>query len=126
MVAIVNSHVTVVNAETGHYLNGLAGPTTACCRERMGTVLRKKGDGVEFARFFCFIIDEIETHTTKSTHGCGPAALHIICRGIERRNIFRDDTGGKRLVDHVAKRLLETVTPCFAWTLIRNRAGKET
>jgi len=40
--------------------------------------------------------------------------LHrIIRRGIERRNIFRDDTGGNRFVDRPAKRLLETVTPLF-------------
>ncbi|MBI4773865.1 MAG: transposase [Deltaproteobacteria bacterium] len=61
-----------------------------------------------------------------------PGALHhIICRGIERRNIFRDDTDRNRFVDRLAKLLLETATPCFAWALMPNhfhlllKTGKE-
>jgi len=51
-----------------------------------------------------------------------PGALHhIICRGLERRNIFRDDTDGNRFVGRLAKVLLETATPCFACALIPNR-----
>jgi len=50
-----------------------------------------------------------------------PGALHhIICRGIERRNIFRDDIDRNRFVDRLGKLLGETATPCFAWALIPN------
>jgi len=35
-----------------------------------------------------------------------PEALHhIVCRGIERRNIYRDDTDGIRFVDRLPKLL---------------------
>jgi len=87
----------------------------------------KKGDGVEFARFFVSSCMPCKPHATKSTHGCAPGALHrIICRGFEPRSIFRDDTGGKRFLDRLAKRLLDTVTPYFAWALIPDSGGKET
>lgn len=50
-----------------------------------------------------------------------PGCLHhIICRGIERRKIFRDDTDRNRFVDRLGKVLSGTVTPCFAWVLIPN------
>jgi len=41
-----------------------------------------------------------------------PEALHhIIRRGIERRNIFRDDTDRNRFVGRIAKLPAETATP---------------
>ena len=50
-----------------------------------------------------------------------PGALHhIICRGIERRRIFQDDTDRDNFVDRLGKILIETSTPCFAWALIPN------
>lgn len=50
-----------------------------------------------------------------------PGALHhIICRGIERRNIFRDDTDRDNFVLRLGKLLLCTSTRCFAWALIPN------
>ena len=50
-----------------------------------------------------------------------PGALHhIICRGIERRNIFRDDTDRDNFVLRLRKLLLCTSTRCFAWALIPN------
>jgi putative transposase len=50
-----------------------------------------------------------------------PGALqHIICRGIERRNIFRDDADREYFIDRLGDVLLETSTPCYAWSLMPN------
>lgn len=50
-----------------------------------------------------------------------PGAIHhIICRGIERRKIFQDDTDRDRFVSRLGSVLLKTATPCFAWALIPN------
>lgn len=50
-----------------------------------------------------------------------PGALHhIICRGIERKPIFRDDEDRDHLLERLGKILLETSTTCFAWALIPN------
>ncbi len=50
-----------------------------------------------------------------------PGALHhIIVRGIERRNIFEDDTDRFNFLDRLGKILSETDTKCFAWALIPN------
>ena len=50
-----------------------------------------------------------------------PGALHhIIVRGIERRNIFEDDTDRLNFLDRLGKILGETSTQCFAWALIPN------
>ena len=50
-----------------------------------------------------------------------PGALHhIICRGIERGKIFKDDIDRNNFVDRLSSILSETKTPCFAWALIPN------
>ena len=50
-----------------------------------------------------------------------PGALqHIICRGIERRNIFIDDRDKKGFLERLGRVLLETQTPCYAWALLNN------
>jgi putative transposase len=50
-----------------------------------------------------------------------PGALHhIICRGIERRPIFRDDKDRDDFVRRLSTLLLETNTRCYAWALIPN------
>jgi len=50
-----------------------------------------------------------------------PGALHhIICRGIELRQIFADDSDRDHFVERLANVLLETSTGCFAWALIPN------
>jgi REP element-mobilizing transposase RayT len=50
-----------------------------------------------------------------------PGALHhIICRGIKRREIFKDDVDRNNFVDRLGDILSETKTPCFAWALIPN------
>ena len=61
-----------------------------------------------------------------------PGALHhIICRGIERRDIFRDDTDRNRFLERLGSVLQKTGTFCYAWALIPNhfhlllKTGKE-
>ena len=50
-----------------------------------------------------------------------PGALHhIICRGIERSNIFRSDHDREDFISRLELVLLETQTPCYAWALIPN------
>jgi putative transposase len=50
-----------------------------------------------------------------------PGALHhIICRGIERGKIFKDDIDRNSFVDRLGNILSKTKTPCFAWALIPN------
>jgi REP element-mobilizing transposase RayT len=50
-----------------------------------------------------------------------PGALHhIIIRGIERRAIFRDDRDRERFLERVESVLVETLTPCYAWALMKN------
>jgi len=61
-----------------------------------------------------------------------PGALHhIICRGIERRNIFKDNTDRNRFLERLGSVLQKTSTPCYGWALIPNhfhlllKTGKE-
>ncbi len=61
-----------------------------------------------------------------------PGALHhIICRGIERRNIFKDNTDRNRFLERLGSVLQETSTPWYGWALIPNhfhlllKTGKE-
>jgi len=50
-----------------------------------------------------------------------PGALHhIICRGIEKRDIFEDDIDRDNFVKRLGVILSETGTPCYAWALIPN------
>ncbi|MEE4315200.1 MAG: transposase [Desulfofustis sp.] len=50
-----------------------------------------------------------------------PGALnHIIFRGIEGRNIFRDNKDRNNFLDRLGAVLEATVTPCFAWALMPN------
>lgn len=50
-----------------------------------------------------------------------PGALHhIICRGLERKRIFRDDTDRDALLIRIATIFRKTSTRCFAWTFIPN------
>jgi REP element-mobilizing transposase RayT len=61
-----------------------------------------------------------------------PGALHhIICRGIERRQIFHDNADRDKFISRLSTILEETSTSCYAWALIPNhfhlllRTGKE-
>ena len=50
-----------------------------------------------------------------------PGALHhIICRGLERREIFRDDQDREDFVTRMGTVFLATSTRCFAWALMPN------
>lgn len=50
-----------------------------------------------------------------------PGALHhVIARGIERRNIFKDNADRKAFLERLGKVLTDTKTSCFAWALIPN------
>ena len=43
-----------------------------------------------------------------------PGALHhIICRGIERRRIFKDDEDRERFIERLGGILSETKIPCY-------------
>jgi hypothetical protein len=45
---------------------------------------------------------------------------HIICRGIERQNIFKDNTDRNRFLERLGSVLQKTSTPCYGWALIPN------
>ena len=47
---------------------------------------------------------------------------HIIIRGIERRNIFRDNRDRDNLLERLGRLLLETKTACYAWAFLPNHA----
>ena len=47
---------------------------------------------------------------------------HVIVRGINRSEIFRDDDDRRQFVARLSKLLVETETDCFAWALIPNHA----
>lgn len=50
-----------------------------------------------------------------------PGALHhIICRGFERRSIFRSDEDREDFLHRLSRIATETRTPCYAWALIPN------
>jgi putative transposase len=50
-----------------------------------------------------------------------PGVLHhVIARGIERREIFRDDTDRTDFLARLSALALETETPLYAWALIPN------
>ena len=52
-----------------------------------------------------------------------PGVLHhIIIRGIERRNIFRDNRDRNNLLDRLTDLLPATHTSCYAWALVSNHA----
>ncbi len=52
-----------------------------------------------------------------------PGVLHhIMIRGIERRNIFQDDTDREDFLARLATLLPETQTACYAWVLMPNHA----
>jgi REP-associated tyrosine transposase len=50
-----------------------------------------------------------------------PGALHhIIVRGIERKDIFKDSIDYSNIIDRLETVLTDTRTPCFAWALMPN------
>ena len=52
-----------------------------------------------------------------------PGALHhIIVRGIEKRQIFKDDKDRHQFIKRLDDVLTETETPVYAWALMPNHA----
>ena len=50
-----------------------------------------------------------------------PGALHhVICRGIERRKLFLDDTDRDNFIERAGNLFIQTATPCYAWALVPN------
>jgi REP element-mobilizing transposase RayT len=50
-----------------------------------------------------------------------PGALHhVICRGIERRKIFWEDSDREDFLKRLGTISSETKTSCYAWALIPN------
>jgi putative transposase len=47
---------------------------------------------------------------------------HVMIRGIERRNIFRNNTDRDDLIARLSSLLPETKTICYAWSLMSNHA----
>jgi len=45
---------------------------------------------------------------------------HVICRGIERQAIVRDDADRAVLIERLGNVLTATATPCYAWALLPN------
>ncbi|CAG0968397.1 hypothetical protein ANRL4_01098 [Anaerolineae bacterium] len=45
---------------------------------------------------------------------------HVIVRGVERCDIFRDDRDRSRFVENLSKLLVQTGTECLAWALMSN------
>jgi len=50
------------------------------------------------------------------------AVQHIIIRGIERKNIFRDTIDKDIFIERFGKVVIQTSTPCYAWVLMDNHA----
>ena len=50
-----------------------------------------------------------------------PGSLHhIICRGIEQRDIFADDVDRENFLSRLVEITTITSTRCYAWALIPN------
>ena len=47
---------------------------------------------------------------------------HVSSRGIERRNIFRDETDREDLAERLSLLLPMTGTACYAWAFLDNHA----
>ena len=52
-----------------------------------------------------------------------PGVLHhVMIRGIERREIFRDNADRENLIERLGALLPETKTTCYAWVFMPNHA----
>jgi REP element-mobilizing transposase RayT len=50
------------------------------------------------------------------------AMHHVIVRGIEKKNIFRDEADREGFLDRLGQIIVESETQCYAWVLMRNHA----
>ena len=82
--------------------------------------LIEKGDAIRLLGWQQYSISLLYPMPRKSridTHG---ALHHIMARGIEGGNIFRDDADKKHFLERLEKILKDTETCCYAWALIPN------
>jgi putative transposase len=64
--------------------------------------------------------DSLHTMPRKARIDAPGALHHIITRGIEKRDIFKDDRDRYNLIERLGKILTETNTRCYAWALLPN------
>jgi hypothetical protein len=77
------------------------------------------GDGHEKMHIFLIVVRLYKASMPRKTRIDAPGAFHhIICRGIERRKIFCDDTDRNNFLKRLENILKETSTPCYGWTLL--------
>ena len=66
-------------------------------------------------------LDARPPQLSESDVGQAPGLLqHVMARGIEGRDLFRDDKDRNSFLDRLADILEETQTQCYAWALIPN------
>ena len=78
-------------------------------------------DGHENITFNSAEIAHIRSIMPRKARIDAPGALHhIICRGIERRQIFEDAKDRNHFVERLGTVLQETSTGCYCWALFSN------
>ena len=71
--------------------------------------------------FQCFISKVEYSTTPRKARIDAPGALHhIICRGIERRRIYRDDSDRQDFLNRLGLILSEPRKTCYAWVFLPN------
>ena len=74
------------------------------------------GDVVVNSIFFCYTFT-MPRHARIDNPGL---LQHVIARGVNRSNIFLDDTDREMFVERLSDLLNETHTTCYAWALLNN------
>jgi REP element-mobilizing transposase RayT len=82
--------------------------------------LQVGGTGLLFCVAYYLIYDKHIDMPRKARIDAPGALHHIICRGIERRKIFLDDSDRDHFVQRLGRVISETQTPCYAWAIIPN------
>ena len=95
-------------------------PKTAQTNVNFAQYALDQGDGVIFLRCYNHLMRYIDIMPRKARIDAPCALHHIICRGIERCKIFRDDMDRSSFVERLGHVVTETQTPCYGWTLLPN------
>jgi len=67
------------------------------------------------------MVSRYESHMPRKSRIDAPGSLHhIIARGIDRKNIFKDDKDRDSFLERLGGIFAETQISCFAWALIPN------
>jgi REP element-mobilizing transposase RayT len=96
------------------------GKTIKQINSSLNGLIDKKRDGVDFLRYFYKLLCYGEYMPRKARIDAPGALQHIICRGIERRNIYIDNADKNNFVTRLGRVISDTQTPCYAWALIDN------